>query len=439
LKTEIDNLKQAVTELIAEDVRLKNGLDASVTQADLDAVKAVAAKQTDLEAVKAVADVAAKQTDLDAVKAVADVAAKQTDLDAVKAVADVAAKQADLVAVKAVADAAAKQTDLDAVKAVADAAAEKSGLDAVKAVADAAVKQADLAAVKAVADAAAEKTVLDAVKEVADAAAKGFELEIVKGELDQVESKAAYNEQTGQNNAADIDTLQKKTAKSAICAYQDKWSSSYPESTIKYDSVHAEVNEVGAVLSASTGVYDVAADGVYEITVSGNAAINHDGYLKVELVGAPRGTDQNKEFIYSYTHEGRIHDTVSQTRFFKLTKGDKISLSFTAGGTSVAYCYSECVHTDVGWPGDDISTHTDISKYECACKCMNDAASCKNWVHAVENGTPKCWLKTAKSVSSEQITKAGATAGHKGNYCPGGVANFKHIKFCVSLYEKQGE
>jgi len=126
----------------------------------------------------------------------------------------------------------------------------------------------------------------------------------------------------------EITALKRNYLKSAICGYQP----SQKPGTIKYETVHNEVEEANSVLDKDTGVYTAGVDGVYEISVSGNSYVDklHGDDLKVNLVG---DGNSKKEFVRSYnSNEYPIWETSAASRYVTLTAGQELSIEQSGGG-----------------------------------------------------------------------------------------------------------
>lgn len=133
-------------------------------------------------------------------------------------------------------------------------------------------------------------------------------------------------------------SLQVKSMKSSICGYTYRWET---DGVIKYDgsnghagTVYTEVNEVGSVLDGSTGIYTAGADGVYEVTGSGECASNSVERLDLHVaVTTLDGLgDWSNWFMTSSSHE-----QCGATRFVNMKKGDTIQLSFSRNGSTAEW------------------------------------------------------------------------------------------------------
>jgi len=131
---------------------------------------------------------------------------------------------------------------------------------------------------------------------------------------------------------AKITTLEMRGRKSSICGYQSTKSS---KGTVKYDTVHTEVDEVNSVLDANTGIYTAGINGVYEISLSGYASLPPGGWLQVLLERATGYGYEDKYFAYSYSSRsnGHIKEVAAATRHVTLTAGQQISLNYDYGGS----------------------------------------------------------------------------------------------------------
>jgi len=136
----------------------------------------------------------------------------------------------------------------------------------------------------------------------------------------------------------DVTILKAKVKKSVICGYRSHWNSPHVApgkwrgGTITYNNVHTEVNDVGSVLDAKTGIYTVGITGVYEVSASGRCDVDPGEGIHVHLKGATAYDSENRDFIWSSNepkdNNSFVRDTCAQTRYMKLTAGQRIYLDY---------------------------------------------------------------------------------------------------------------
>jgi len=160
----------------------------------------------------------------------------------------------------------------------------------------------------------------------------------LQNKISSLENNASANKNELQNKISLLENnaiaYKVKSQRSAICGFKR----SMYGGVVTYEKVRVEVNEVGSSL-APNGYYTAGVTGVYEVSVSGFAAIERvqSGGVRIALKGTgAAGTDRDY-FVESRTKLGGdtwgwVHDNFAGTSYVKLTKGQQIHLQSTDGG-----------------------------------------------------------------------------------------------------------
>lgn len=144
------------------------------------------------------------------------------------------------------------------------------------------------------------------------------------------------------DNKKESDKTKIRTQKSSICGHREVWKNA---GTITYETVQADVEEVGSNLNEGTGIFTAGANGVYMISLSGHAVVGPGETVRVELAGAEH-SDEVTYFIQAYSDSGngqRIQESSAATWHLALKVGQQLSLRFSGDGYGffgIKFCVS---------------------------------------------------------------------------------------------------
>jgi len=150
-----------------------------------------------------------------------------------------------------------------------------------------------------------------------------------KGLISKAETDINYLKGITEFTNSDIEELQTRSRKSAVCGYTDYLTSA---GTAVFTTTYQEVEEVGSVLEASTGIYTAGVDGIYEVSVSGICSVSSGEEVTLSLYGGQYDAE-NMFFVDSYSYEGDIRDQCSASRQMKLMAGDQIYMDYSVKGS----------------------------------------------------------------------------------------------------------